>query len=45
MNPDNKRILLDADVLSHFMTSGNSKLLNLIFSNKKVVLSIVAKEI
>lgn len=45
MNQNNKRILLDADVLSHFMTSGNSRLLHRIFPNKKIVLSIVAKEI
>ncbi len=45
MNQDSKRILLDADVLSHFMTSGNCHLLHRIFTNKKVVLSIVAKEI
>lgn len=45
MSQNNKSILLDADVLSHFMTSGNSRLLHQLFPNKKIVLSIVAMEI
>lgn len=45
MSQSNKHILLDADVLSHFMASGNVLLLNRIFKNKKVVLKIVADEV
>src|SRR5687768_13208233 len=45
MSRKSKRILVDADVLSHFMASGNILLFPKIFSNKKVVLKIVADEI
>jgi len=45
MSQDNRLILVDADVLSHFMASGNILFLPQIFKNKKVVLTIVADEI
>lgn len=45
MSQDNRIILVDADVLSHFMASGNTLFLPKIFKNKKIVLTIVADEI
>jgi hypothetical protein len=40
-----KKILVDADVLSHFMASGQILIFNKIFPNQKLVLEIVAHEI
>jgi predicted nucleic acid-binding protein len=45
MSQNHKYILVDADVLSHFMMSGNILIFSKIFPNKKVVLEIVADEI
>jgi hypothetical protein len=41
----NKLILLDADVVSHFISGSQFGLLPQIFSNKKVILDIVATEL
>lgn len=40
-----KLILLDADVISHFISGGQFALLPSIFKNKKVLLDIVANEL
>lgn len=40
-----KLILLDADIISHFISGGQFGLLPSIFSNKKVILDIVAHEL
>jgi hypothetical protein len=40
-----KLILLDADVISHFISGGQFSLLPSIFKNKKVILDIVANEL
>jgi hypothetical protein len=40
-----KLILLDADVISHFISGGQFGLLPVIFKNKKVLLDIVANEL
>jgi predicted nucleic acid-binding protein len=40
-----KVILIDADVLSHFMAAGHILILSKLYPNKKVVLKIVADEI
>lgn len=40
-----KLILLDADVISHFISGGQFGLLPSIFKNKKVILDIVAYEL
>ncbi|WP_316801410.1 hypothetical protein [Pedobacter frigidisoli] len=45
MSQDSRLILADADILSHFMVSGNTLFLPKIFKNKKIVLTIVADEI
>jgi predicted nucleic acid-binding protein len=40
-----KKILLDADVISHFITGGQFGLLPSIFQEKKVILDIVVNEL
>lgn len=40
-----KLILLDADVISHFISGGQFALLPTIFKNKKVLLDVVANEL
>ncbi len=45
MSQDNKKILFDADVIGHFISSGNAAMLCRIFPNKKIVLKIVAEEV
>lgn len=45
MSQDNKKILFDADVISHFISSGNTAMLCSIYPNEKVVLQIVADEV
>jgi hypothetical protein len=42
---DERLILLDADVISHFIKGGQFALLPSIFSNKKVLLDVVANEL
>ena len=40
-----KLILLDADVISHFISGGQFALIPNIFKNKKVLLDVVANEL